>query len=155
MRQYVYAVPERMTRRFAAVVIGTQGLAVFFWALVANRLAAVHGESQSTALLVVGLVVAALCVLDAGLLRRPWGLTLGWVLQLCTLAMSVIVPAMLIVAIVFLALWLAALVQGHRMDDLTAAFLAHQQQEGGQAEPTSRASSSPGATSHEEDSRAG
>lgn len=142
-----------MTRRFVAVVIGTQGLAVFFWALVANRLAAVRGDSQSGALLVIGCVVAVLCVLDAGLQRRPWGLTLGWVLQAATLAMSVVVPPMLIVALVFLALWAAALVQGRKMDDLTAAWVA-------QAEP--RPEQDPGSgeppmhpATRGEDSRAG
>jgi hypothetical protein len=60
-----------------------------------------------------------LCILDAGLLRRPWGITLGWALQLATLACAFIVPAMLVVGLLFGALWLMALVQGCAMDEHT------------------------------------
>jgi hypothetical protein len=118
-----YGVPERMTRRFAAIVIASQGLVVFFWALVAHGLAATRGESDPGGFLLIGGVVAVLCILDAGLLRRPWGVTLGWLLQLATLAMALVVPAMVVVGLLFLALWLVALVQGRRMDALTAAFV--------------------------------
>lgn len=150
VRHYLHGVPERMTRRFAAVVIGSQGLAVFFWALVANRLAASQGDPQSGALLAVGCVVAVLCVVDAGLLRRPWGVTLGWVLQLVTFAMSIVVLPMLLVAVVFLALWVTALVQGRRMDALTAAYLEQQEREGEHGVPGEH-----GVTSRGEDSHAG
>ena len=71
-----------MTRRFAAVVIASQGLAVFFGALVARAIAAADRQSSAPPSSAVGSVIAVLCLLDAGLLRRPWGITLGWVLQL-------------------------------------------------------------------------
>jgi uncharacterized protein DUF4233 len=119
-----YGVPERMTRRFAAIVIASQGLVVFFWALVAHGLAATRGGSDPGSFLLIGGVVAVLCILDAGLLRRPWGVTLGWLLELATLAMALVVPAMVVVGLVFLALWVVALVQGRRMDALTADYLA-------------------------------
>jgi len=121
----VYGVPGKMTRRLLGVVIGTQGLAVFFGALVARALAAAKVEDKaadtSNTFLIVGSLVAVLCILDAGLLRRPWGITLGWVLQVATLACAFIVPAMLIVGLVFGALWLTALVQGRNMDEHTRA----------------------------------
>lgn len=105
-----------LTRRLAAVVIGSQSLAVFFGALVAWSLASSAGRSSAGALLALGSVVAGLCILDAGLLRRPWGVTLGWLLEAATLAAAVIVPFMLVVGLLFLALWLTALVQGRRLD---------------------------------------
>ena len=77
-----HGVPEKMTRRFAAVVIASQGLAVFFGALVARAIAAADRQSSASTFLILGSVIAVLCLLDAGLLRRPWGVTLGWVLQL-------------------------------------------------------------------------
>ena len=112
----VYGVPDKMTRRLAGVVIGTQGLAVFFGALVARNLAAAKGLPASGTFLLIGSLLAVLCILDAGLLRRPWGITLGWALQLATLACAFIVPAMLVVGLLFGALWLMALVQGRAMD---------------------------------------
>ena len=115
----LYGVPGKMTRRLAGVVIGTQGLAVFFGALVARNLAAAKGLPTSSTFLLIGSLLAVLCILDAGLLRRPWGITLGWALQLATLACAFIVPAMLVVGVLFGALWLMALVQGRAMDEHT------------------------------------
>jgi hypothetical protein len=114
-----YGVPGKMTRRLLGVVIGTQGLAVFFGALVARALAAMDGSDTSGSFLIVGSVLAVVCILDAGLFRRPWGVTVGWVLQVATLACAFIVPAMLLVGLLFGALWLTALVQGHNMDEHT------------------------------------
>ena len=126
----LYGVPGKMTRRLAAVVIGTQGLAVFFGALVARGLAVagvsrVGGASGDAlpagSLLLAGSLLAVLCLLDAGLLRRPWGVTVGWALQIATLASASVVPLMLLVGLLFGALWVTALVQGHAMDEHTKA----------------------------------
>jgi hypothetical protein len=106
-----------MTRRLAGTVIVAQGLAVFFGALVARGLAAAHGSGTSNTFLLIGSVLAVVCILDAGLLRRPWGITLGWVLQIATFAYAFVVPMMLFVGLMFGALWLTALVQGRSMDE--------------------------------------
>jgi len=113
----LYGTPGKFTRRLAATVIGAQGLAVFFGALVARGLASAKGADSSGTLLVAGTVLAVLCILDAGLLRLPWGITLGWALQVATFASAVVVPMMLLVAVLFGALWLTALIQGPAMDD--------------------------------------
>jgi hypothetical protein len=115
----LYGVAGKMTRRLLGVVIGTQGLAVFFGALVARALAAAKGSHTSGTFLFIGSLLAVLCILDAGLLRRPLGITAGWVLQIATLACVFIVPMMLLVGLLFSALWLTALVQGHHMDEHT------------------------------------
>lgn len=115
----LYGVPDKMTRRLLGVVIGTQGLTVFFGALVARALAAAKGSQMSGSFLLVGSLLAVLCVLDARLLRRPWGITVGWALQIATLACSFIAPVMLLVGLLFGALWLTALAQGHNMDEHT------------------------------------
>jgi putative exporter of polyketide antibiotics len=115
----LYGVPGKMTRRLLGVVIGTQGLGVFFGALVARSLAEVRESHTSSTFLLVGSLLAVLCILDAGLLRRPWGVTLGWVLQVATFAFALIVPVMALVGLLFGALWLTALVQGRNMDEHT------------------------------------
>jgi len=98
---------------------------VFFGALVARALAAADGSNgsgtsnTSNTFLIIGSVLAMACILAAGLLRRPWGIKLGWALQIATLACAFIIPAMLIVGLVFGALWLTALVQGRKMDEHT------------------------------------
>ncbi|HYO20535.1 MAG TPA: DUF4233 domain-containing protein [Dermatophilaceae bacterium] len=115
----LYGVQGKMTRRLLGVAIGTQGLVVFFGALVARGLASARGSDTSGSLLLLGSVLAVLCILDAGLLRRPWGITAGWVLQVATLAFAFVVPVMLLVGLLFGALWLTALVQGQNMDEHT------------------------------------
>jgi len=147
-----HGVPGKMTRRLAGIVIGTQGLAVFFGALVARALAAAKGSHTSNTLLLLGSLLAVLCILDAGLLRRPWGITLGWILQVATVACAFIVPTMLLVELLFGALWLTALVQGRRMDDHTERVDA--QWHAAQENPASKTSTSELSTSEASTSEA-
>lgn len=119
---FFYGVGEKMTRRFAAIVIGSQSLVVFFGALVAYGMAKATDDAAHTAYLVIGCVIAALCIIAAGAMRRPWGVTLGWLIELATLAATFVVPMMFFVGLVFGALWITALVQGRKMDRLTREF---------------------------------
>lgn len=123
----IHGVPGKMSRRLLGVVIGSQGLAVFFGALVARSLAAAQGSPTSNTVLLIGSLLAVLCILDAGLLRRPWGVTVGWVLQIATLACALILPLMLFVGLLFGALWVTAMVQGRTMDEHTLAVDAKSQ----------------------------
>jgi hypothetical protein len=117
----VFGVPGKMTRRLLAVVVGSQGLVVFFAALVARALSAANGSHTAGSFLLMGSLLSVLCILDAGLLARPWGITVGWVVQIMTLAYAFIVPVMLAVGLLFGVLWLTALVQGQKMDEHTRA----------------------------------
>jgi Protein of unknown function (DUF4233) len=69
----------------------------------------------------IGLGLTAACVLVAGLVRRPGGLQLGFVVQGAALALGVLVPTMIVLGIVFLALYTAAYVVGGRIDREKAA----------------------------------
>lgn len=121
-RVLVYGVGERMTRRLAGAVVGSQTVVVFLAALVAFSLAKVNGQAVHTTYLWVGVALAVLCLVAAGTLRRPWGVTLGWLIQLACIVSTVILPMMLIVGVVFAALWATALVQGRKLDHLTAEY---------------------------------
>lgn len=132
----LYGVPPKMTRRFLAVVIASQGLVIFFGALVAHTLAAAEHHRSPVALLWIGIVLAILSILAAGTVRRPWGVTLGWLIQLATLASGVVVHTMYLVGVLFLALWITALYQGAKMDRLTARYVASHPVPPGESEPT-------------------
>ena len=144
-----YGVPEQDDPALAAVVIASQGLVVFFGALVARAIAAADRQSSAATFLTLGSVMAVLCFLDAGLLRRPWGITLGWVMQLATLLSALVVPMMLIVAVLFLALWVTALVQGTTMDALTRRVDAQWYAEHGSPEQEPGGSPTGGSTPHD------
>jgi hypothetical protein len=111
-------------RLFAMLVLLGEALVVGFATLVAKDLS---GVPRGTALLAGGLL-ALLCVLTAGLLRLRVGYSVGWAVQVLLLASAMWVPVMLFLGLLFGALWVTALVQGGRADELTASRAA-----GGQA----------------------
>lgn len=119
----VYGVGDRMTRRLAAVVVAFQVIVVLLGGLVAWAIARSQGGGGRSSYLWVGVIVAVLCIVTAGTMRRPWGVTLGWAVQLVTIAAAFVVPLMFVVGVLFLALWVTSLVQGAKMDQLTADYV--------------------------------
>lgn len=119
----LYGVGDRMTRRLAAVVVAFQVIAVLLGGLVAWAIARSQDGSGHAAYLWVGGLVALLCIVTAGTMRRPWGVAVGWLVQAATLAAAFVVPLMFLVGVMFLALWVTALVQGRKMDQLTVEYL--------------------------------
>jgi hypothetical protein len=108
--------PGQITRRLCSASLLAQGLSVFFGALVAWQLdRALAGGSGST-LLWGGSALAVLCLLAAGAMRSRAGIYLGWLCQLLTLASALVLPAMLIVGILFTILWWLCLSNGLRID---------------------------------------
>jgi hypothetical protein len=64
----------------------------------------------------MGLGLAAVCVVAAGLLRTPVGYALGWLVQVLSIALGFVVPLMFFLGVVFAALWAGAYVLGTRID---------------------------------------
>jgi hypothetical protein len=76
---------------------------------------------------VVGWVLAALAVLlvlAAGMARTPRGVVIGSVLQVAVLASGVLLPAMLLVGLIFLGVWVTALYYGSKADRIEAQYKA-------------------------------
>lgn len=116
-------VPGKMTRRLAAMTLFGQGLTIALGALVARQLAVADGDpDQGTTYLFAGLVLAVLAIVVSGLLRRPWGVTAGWGVQVLTFASAVVLLPMVAVGVIFTSVWVLALTQGTRMDELTAQW---------------------------------
>ncbi|MBB2985147.1 DUF4233 domain-containing protein [Terracoccus luteus] len=114
----------KFTWRMLATVLGGQALVLFFATLVARSIAAAQsggGTEGGTAQLVIGCGVALLAVVAAGTVRRPWGVSLGWAVQALTLLGGLFVQTMVVVGVVFLALWVTCLVQGDKVDRAQAA----------------------------------
>ncbi|MGC1207334.1 MAG: DUF4233 domain-containing protein [Ornithinimicrobium sp.] len=121
-----FDVPGKFARRLAAVALLGQAMTVFFGGLVARQFAVADGDpdGRATAYLIGGCALALLCILASGMLRRPGGVLLGWVIQLLTLASALILPAMVAVAVIFGGLWWMCLSQGKKMDDMSAQWAA-------------------------------
>lgn len=99
-------------------VLGIEAIVV----LLATSLATSNGSVSDTALAwAVGLALMVLLLVAIGTLRRPWGLTVGWILQAVVLATSLVVGwTMLVVGGIFVVLWWLAIHNGSRVDALRA-----------------------------------
>jgi hypothetical protein len=64
----------------------------------------------------LGLGLAVLCVLAAGMLGRPFGYALGWLVQVVSIALGFVVTAMFFLGVVFAGLWIASYVLGLKID---------------------------------------
>ncbi|GGS18560.1 DUF4233 domain-containing protein [Streptomyces griseoviridis] len=65
-----------------------------------------------------------LCVALCGMVTRPGGVALGWVLQIALIASGLVVPMMYILGVVFAALWWASVHYGRKIDEARARFAA-------------------------------
>ena len=99
-------------RAMCAGMLTLQSVALFLAGIVMTGLTDVgFGIALS-----IGLSLAALCLVAAGMLRRPWGYWLGWAVQVVSLALGFVVPMMFFLGAVFGALWAGAYFVGARID---------------------------------------
>ncbi len=108
--------------RMLATVLGGQGLVIFFGALTGR------GLDPDQEPVVAGLtpfvlmcLLAVLAVVAAGLVRRPFGPALGWVVQALAILSGVWVTMMFVVGIVFAILYGYCQRVGRRVDREQAA----------------------------------
>ena len=81
---------------------------------------AVLADGRGTPAAVALAVLSVLLVLGAGLVRRPGGVAVGWTLQVLVCLSGLLVPAMAVLGLVFLGVWVVALVYGAKGDRLAA-----------------------------------
>ena len=74
----------------------------------------------------LGLGLAALCVITAGLLRRPWAFGLGHAVQVGAIGLGFAVPIMFAVGAMFAALWATAYLVGRRIEADRARWAAEE-----------------------------
>jgi hypothetical protein len=95
-------------------VLGMEILVV----LLATSLATSMGSVSNTQLAwFVGLAIMGLLAAAIGALRSPWGLTVGWVMQVLVLATAFVAGwSMLVVGLSFAVLWGVAIHLGYTYD---------------------------------------
>lgn len=69
-------------------------------------------------------IAMLLSLLLCGMLTRPGGVQLGWLLQLALIASGLVVPAMFFLGVVFAALWWASVHYGRKIDAAKARWAA-------------------------------
>jgi hypothetical protein len=107
-------------RTLCAATLIAETMVIGFAALVAMKLS----DVPSGTLWAVTGAGMLLCVLLCAVVDRPWGVTVGWVLQAGLIATGFVVPMMFVVGAIFAGVWYAAVYCGRRIDAVKAAHAA-------------------------------
>lgn len=107
-----------------SIVLGFESIVVFLAGLVVFGLGALPASLPSWWGIVFGSALAILMLLTAGLLRHRWGIWLGWALQAVLGLGALLVPAILIVFLIFGGLWAYATIKGAQLDARNARLRA-------------------------------
>ena len=99
-------------RALCAAMLVLQAVVLFLAGLVMTGLT----DIGFGAALGIGLGLAALCVVAAGMLGRPVGYWLGWGVQVLSVALGFVVTMMFFHGVVFGGLWAASYFVGGRID---------------------------------------
>lgn len=113
--------PRRgLTQKAGAVVLGFESVVVALGGLTIFGLRELPEGVAPWWAIVGGAVVSIAMIVTAGLLAHRWGIWLGWALQGVVALSALLVPAMLLVALVFGGMWGYAVVVGRRVDRAAA-----------------------------------
>ena len=104
---------NRSTQRsLCAAILVLQAIVLFLAGVLLIGLSSLGAPTA----LGIGLGLALLCLVAAGLLRSPVGYWLGWLVQVVSLALGFVTLAMVFLGVVFGALWATAYFLGIRID---------------------------------------
>ncbi|NAS21194.1 DUF4233 domain-containing protein [Herbidospora sp. NEAU-GS84] len=102
-------------RRLGASVLGMEAIVV----ALMTPVAIVVGKVDPPIAVGVGCGLAVLCVVAAGLLRKPAGYVLGSVVQVLAIASGFMVTTMFFLGVIFTALWVTAIIVARRVEGAT------------------------------------
>jgi hypothetical protein len=99
---------------FASTVLLLEAFVMFFATLAVFGLR--RGEFPPALILGVGIALSVVMVLACAFLRKPWGIGLGWVLQVVLILTGIFEPAMFLVGVLFAICWWYGIRTGIRLD---------------------------------------
>ena len=114
--------PSTATESLLSIALGLEACLVFFVTLTVYGLRVLEplptflgGGALLLALIVVG-----------RLIRYPWGVALGWALQVVLIATGFLVPLMFVIGAGFAGIWIFCFLKGRQLDRAKAQFIAQQ-----------------------------
>lgn len=110
-------------------VLGSAVLAMEF--LIMGFAMLLAKDQSGTVSLIYGAVVMFLMIYAIRLLKKRSGWIFGSILQIAMASYSLAVPSMAIISVIFIGLWIAAIIVGRKGEAARAALLA-------QGNPTDR-----------------
>ena len=99
---------------FASTVLLLEAFVMFFATLAVFGLR--RGEFPPAVILGVGIGLSVVMIVACAFLTRPWGIGLGWILQLVLILSGIFEPAMFLVGALFAAAWWYGIRTGIRLD---------------------------------------
>jgi hypothetical protein len=119
---------ERSPRRgMAAAVLSLEAITLGLTTPVMITIADVPAGTA----VAVGLGLAVVCLLLAGMLRAEWAYLAGYVVQVAAIGLGFVVPVMFGLGAVFAALWTAADLLGRKIErERAAAWAAYRAEQG-------------------------
>ncbi|MCF6476729.1 DUF4233 domain-containing protein [Nonomuraea sp. MG754425] len=103
-------------RRLGASVLGMEAIVAGLITPVAISV----GKVEPVLAVSVGIGLAVVCVVVAGLLKRPSGYVAGSVVQVLAIATGFLVPTMFFLGAIFTALWITAIIVARRVEGATS-----------------------------------
>ena len=128
--------PRRPRRRGAAeslgsIVLAFESIVVFLGGLVAYGLKTLPPGVEQWWGIVAGAVLGLAMLITSGLMRHRWAIALGWALQAIVILGGFLVPALVLVGLVFAALYGYATIKGASLDKRNAQLIAEAENETG------------------------
>jgi hypothetical protein len=102
-------------RRLGSSVLGMEAIVV----ALTTPVAIVINHVQPALAVTVGIGLAVLCVVVAGMLKRPSAYIAGSVIQVLAIATGFLVPVMFFLGAIFAALWITAIFVARRVEGTT------------------------------------
>ncbi|MBN9152826.1 MAG: DUF4233 domain-containing protein [Microbacterium sp.] len=106
------------------IVLAFESIIVFLGGLAIYGLKVLPAGIEPWWGIVAGAVLALLMLLTSGVLRHRWGIAVGWALQVVLALGGILVPALLIVAVVFGGMWAYATIKGASLDRRNARLMS-------------------------------
>ena len=113
-----------LTESLLSIVLTLEAILVFFIALTVFGL---HALSPAEAF-GGGAALAILLLAATRVMRYSWGVWIGWLLQLVILATGLVLAALYIAALFFIAMWVFCFVRGRQIDRQNQALNAASEQ---------------------------
>jgi hypothetical protein len=105
-----------LVQKLAPIVLGFESIVVFLAGLTVFGLKALPGGIEQWWGIVGGAVVGLACIVVAGMITARWAITAGWVIQVIIALSALLVPAILLVVLIFGGMWAYATIMGARLD---------------------------------------
>jgi hypothetical protein len=105
-----------VTESLLSIVLVLEVFVIFFASLTIFGLKTLEPALPAWAALPAGGVFILLLLATTAVLRYPWGIALGWVLQAALIALGILAPLMYVVGGGFALLWIYCFTRGRRID---------------------------------------